>query len=471
MRHGWGERLEITYRCDRGLPPGQRCQATTVTTPRDDRPGAALVIAACCGAIALMARAGQRARRELLERAGVEVLEAREGATGSQGSGRRRRCRPRPRRPSAGGWRGPWRPGPWGCWRPRRAGTVARRCRCCGRRSRGSPWSLPAALTVLRWHRGARWAPTLLLVAAAGQALAGDFSSAIALLLVASLGAIGAWFEERTRRREGRWRVLEEGEPQPGVGEPRPRSIWPRGAAQTMIEVDLDTARAGPGGGANGASHASSLVSLAPRGRGARGPRRGSASAPPPRRPAASAPVAATAAPAPSQAPAPEPAAPACRAPPRPPPAPALPPASKRTVNGVSLSDATQKDLQAALEKAGWKTDTSPQAVQAPQTFGKYEMFSVMAYKGKLPPPKENLTQAFMVGIMRHTKTPKPITDSTKEEDFAPAHLRKLYTGTNPKLVHLHDESADVLVTLQPAKKVSEADLQKILEQIVSKPN
>jgi hypothetical protein len=159
------------------------------------------------------------------------------------------------------------------------------------------------------------------------------------------------------------------------------------------------------------------------------------------------------------------------RAPPRPPPAPALPPPSKRTVNAVSLSDASQKDLQAALEKAGWKTDTSPQAVQAPQTFGKYEMFSVMAYKGKLPPPKENLTHAFSVGIMRHTKVPKPITDGTKEEDFSPAHLRKSYIDANPKLVHLYDESADVLVTMQPAKKVSETELQKILAQIVSKPN
>lgn len=140
-------------------------------------------------------------------------------------------------------------------------------------------------------------------------------------------------------------------------------------------------------------------------------------------------------------------------------------PASKHTVNGVSISSVTAKDIQAVLEKAGWKVDAN--GVQPRATFGKYEQFSVVAYKGaKLD---KNVKQAFYIGVSRQMAERDPKT-ADSEENFAPKKLKELYLGSNPKLVYLFDEPADALVTITPlAKGMKDTDLQKHFDQTVVK--
>lgn len=146
-------------------------------------------------------------------------------------------------------------------------------------------------------------------------------------------------------------------------------------------------------------------------------------------------------------------------------PATKTPPASKTTINGVSISTLTEKDVAPLLEKAGWKVE--PGGMQPPQKFGKHETFSVVAYKGaKLD---KNVKSAFYFGFARQTATPDPKTVAS-EENFAPKKLKEMYVGSNPKLIYVFDEAADVLVTISPlAKGTKDAELQKIFDQTVVK--
>jgi hypothetical protein len=139
-------------------------------------------------------------------------------------------------------------------------------------------------------------------------------------------------------------------------------------------------------------------------------------------------------------------------------------PASKHTINGVSLSSVSAPDVQAVLEKAGWKVD--PNGLQPKAKFGKNETFSVVAYKG--PKLDKNVKTAFYFGFARQTATSDP-KDAASEANFAPKKLREMYVGSNPKLVHLFDEEADVLVTISKIKGVTDAELQKLFDATVVK--
>lgn len=146
-------------------------------------------------------------------------------------------------------------------------------------------------------------------------------------------------------------------------------------------------------------------------------------------------------------------------------PAAKAPPASKTTINGVSISTVSEKDIAPLLEKAGWKIEAG--GMQPLQKFGKHETFSVIAYKGaKLD---KNVKSAFYFGFARQTAIPDPKTVAS-EENFAPKKLKEMYVGSNPKLIHVFDEAADVLVTISPLSKgMKDAELQKIFDQTVVK--
>lgn len=139
-------------------------------------------------------------------------------------------------------------------------------------------------------------------------------------------------------------------------------------------------------------------------------------------------------------------------------------PKSKHTINGVSISDVSPADVQAILEKAGWKVD--PSGLQPRAKFGKNETFSVVAYKG--PKLDKNVKTAFYFGFARETDTSDP-KEAASEENFAPKTLKELYVRSNPKLVYLLDEQANVLVTATKLKGVDDAQLQKLFDSVVVK--
>lgn len=144
--------------------------------------------------------------------------------------------------------------------------------------------------------------------------------------------------------------------------------------------------------------------------------------------------------------------------------APKALPASKHTINGVSISQVTEKDVQAVLEKAGWKVE--PGGIQPAAKYGKNEIFSVVAYKG--PKADKSAKQLFYFGFARQTATSDP-KNAESEANFEPRKLKEMYLGSNPKLIYLFDEEAGVLVTVTRVKGVTEDELKKIFEQTVVK--
>ena len=139
-------------------------------------------------------------------------------------------------------------------------------------------------------------------------------------------------------------------------------------------------------------------------------------------------------------------------------------PASKHTVNGVSISTATAQDFQVVLEKLGWKVD--PAGIQPKVKFGRVERFSVVGYKG--PVLDKTTKEFFVIGIDRMTPVSDP-QHADSEANFQPKKLRDMFTKANPKLVPVFDEEAEVLVSAMVLKGVKDAELQKIVDATVVK--
>jgi hypothetical protein len=125
------------------------------------------------------------------------------------------------------------------------------------------------------------------------------------------------------------------------------------------------------------------------------------------------------------------------------PPAPAMPPASKHTIAGVSISDIDEASLVKAIEKAGWKADG------AASTAGKlYETVRVGIAADK---------NKGSVEITRRVKTAGTSENPTTQEMQA--------TRTKDGAAVMHDATADAVVTLSWTGK----DAKKLLEKLVTK--
>jgi hypothetical protein len=187
---------------------------------------------------------------------------------------------------------------------------------------------------------------------------------------------------------------------------------------------------------------------------------------------AAPAPVVATPAEAPSApaaaAPAPDAApkqveAPAPDAAPKqveaPTPAAAAPKASALQIEGVSISDVTGEQIAAALlKKLGGETQPMP-----PSHIGKYEQISIGGRKDKTNKVVVSVT------ISRWAKAPKPITDATDENDFAPKALQARYANTE-NVAQVYDPDGDVLVSVMYIKGGSSATAKTLLDALVKQP-
>ncbi|APR81906.1 Hypothetical protein A7982_07255 [Minicystis rosea] len=138
------------------------------------------------------------------------------------------------------------------------------------------------------------------------------------------------------------------------------------------------------------------------------------------------------------------------------PKADASPKQSAWQIDGVSVSDLTAAQLEAALKKRGW-----PGKAIGETKHGKYEMFGFLVKKG---------ADVINVGIARTAKTPGPVDATTNEAAFSPEALEKLYS-TNEGISLARDPEAQVLVTaLAMGKRANHKGAAKLFEDLLQRP-